>query len=536
MQLKSEQIEITYQITSDPSFQNKKYGIDTALSSKLESLYREALDPNNKSIIAKLTELIIEYPKAPILKNYLTVAYNSKGIQSKAIEINKWLLAEHPDYLFGKLNLAYHYLAKKDFEKIEEILGSQMDIKALYPDRDLFHEGEVTSFFVFAINYFLEIGDMDAADIRLQILQDIAPKHPFIEIANKSMRAYYLEKANKRWIEEQKTKIKVDTDKLVPEDDDAKAIVFNHPIIKELYNNNYEINQSIIKDILALPRETLVADLEAVLKDAVNRYNFFYDKSPEDTSFYFPIHALLLLAELKSDSSLPLILDILSYETELIEFWFDGFTTEDLWLVFFKLAPNNLDTLKRFLLKPAVDTYVKAALSTAIAQLLFHKLATKEELVLFYKEVLEGFLKAGKNDNLVDSDLLGFIVIDIVETGLVELLPIMKELFKKGYISEGVCGSYKDVADDITPTYKPQDKKEVFTVFEFYDSELASWLENYDRTAILRSKYNTETPTSENHPPIQQEENITTLISNKIGRNDPCPCGSGKKYKKCCME
>nr|PZN77270.1 MAG: hypothetical protein DIU57_16685 [Pseudomonadota bacterium] len=23
--------------------------------------------------------------------------------------------------------------------------------------------------------------------------------------------------------------------------------------------------------------------------------------------------------------------------------------------------------------------------------------------------------------------------------------------------------------------------------------------------------------------------------SPKIGRNDPCPCGSGKKYKKCCL-
>ena len=22
----------------------------------------------------------------------------------------------------------------------------------------------------------------------------------------------------------------------------------------------------------------------------------------------------------------------------------------------------------------------------------------------------------------------------------------------------------------------------------------------------------------------------------KAGRNDPCPCNSGKKYKKCCME
>jgi hypothetical protein len=23
-------------------------------------------------------------------------------------------------------------------------------------------------------------------------------------------------------------------------------------------------------------------------------------------------------------------------------------------------------------------------------------------------------------------------------------------------------------------------------------------------------------------------------MSQEIGRNDPCPCGSGKKYKKCC--
>ena len=22
----------------------------------------------------------------------------------------------------------------------------------------------------------------------------------------------------------------------------------------------------------------------------------------------------------------------------------------------------------------------------------------------------------------------------------------------------------------------------------------------------------------------------------KLGRNDPCPCGSGKKYKNCCMK
>ena len=26
----------------------------------------------------------------------------------------------------------------------------------------------------------------------------------------------------------------------------------------------------------------------------------------------------------------------------------------------------------------------------------------------------------------------------------------------------------------------------------------------------------------------------TKIVEKKVGRNEPCPCGSGKKYKKCC--
>jgi len=32
----------------------------------------------------------------------------------------------------------------------------------------------------------------------------------------------------------------------------------------------------------------------------------------------------------------------------------------------------------------------------------------------------------------------------------------------------------------------------------------------------------------------QQKESKIVRNDNKVGRNDPCPCGSGKKYKKCC--
>jgi len=31
-------------------------------------------------------------------------------------------------------------------------------------------------------------------------------------------------------------------------------------------------------------------------------------------------------------------------------------------------------------------------------------------------------------------------------------------------------------------------------------------------------------------PPTEEQ-----LKNGKVGRNDPCPCGSGKKFKKCCI-
>lgn len=33
---------------------------------------------------------------------------------------------------------------------------------------------------------------------------------------------------------------------------------------------------------------------------------------------------------------------------------------------------------------------------------------------------------------------------------------------------------------------------------------------------------------------LQQRKSNTIVREKKVGRNDPCPCGSGKKYKKCC--
>ena len=33
---------------------------------------------------------------------------------------------------------------------------------------------------------------------------------------------------------------------------------------------------------------------------------------------------------------------------------------------------------------------------------------------------------------------------------------------------------------------------------------------------------------------LQNRNNQKITNKKKVGRNEPCPCGSGKKYKKCC--
>ena len=128
-----------YNITTDPGFQNERFGNTGELVDQFNELYLESQNKKNKTIIEKLTRLILQHPGSPQLKNFLSVAYNVQGNYKKAAEVNRWILAEHPDYLFAKLNLANEYINEGQPQKVPEVLGGNMEIKALYPERDLFH-------------------------------------------------------------------------------------------------------------------------------------------------------------------------------------------------------------------------------------------------------------------------------------------------------------------------------------------------------------------------------------------------------------
>ena len=71
-------------------------------------------------------------------------------------------------------------------------------------------------------------------------------------------------------------------------------------------------------------------------------------------------------------------------------------------------------------------------------------------------------------------------------------------------------------------------KKEAFTLFE----NLLYKLKQDYITVLMNLKF-VETPKEDNKN-TQNDKSRFKEINKKISRNEPCPCGSGKKYKKCC--
>ena len=80
--------------------------------------------------------------------------------------------------------------------------------------------------------------------------------------------------------------------------------------------------------------------------------------------------------------------------------------------------------------------------------------------------------------------------------------------------------------------------------FDMFDEMIASIREDTVRM-MLTARINREgsapkreqvaKPTETNYSEMTDEGASKTVRKGpKIGRNDPCPCGSGKKYKKCC--
>ena len=57
--------------------------------------------------------------------------------------------------------------------------------------------------------------------------------------------------------------------------------------------------------------------------------------------------------------------------------------------------------------------------------------------------------------------------------------------------------------------------------------------DRFDRRREKNERIKANLPGEDEEPLPEPAETIRS-DGKQVGRNDPCPCGSGKKYKKCC--
>ncbi len=95
-----------------------------------------------------------------------------------------------------------------------------------------------------------------------------------------------------------------------------------------------------------------------------------------------------------------------------------------------------------------------------------------------------------------EGELNGMIVWFLLDLEAVSALNVIREVYKRDAVDISICGDIEDVEIKLGVRRFRDTPQPRYNVFPF---------------------------------------DIDSGAKKKIGRNDPCPCGSGKKYKKCCL-
>jgi tetratricopeptide (TPR) repeat protein len=511
-------------ISFDNDFISRHFNVTPAQAKLVKELAIRVHSKIDKVLIRKLEKLSKENPNLPQLKNYLSVAYNKMGDFSKSLEINRQLLEEFPDYLHARLNAANHYIYIGEPNEALLYLGKNLDLKELFPSRDEFHFSEVQAYYYSTVLYALAKKDLPLAENRLELYRSIDEENPRIEDLEDQVThlRIYLEFENE-------DESYYDFSELIENDppvtDRINPPVFHHQQIDQLYQIGFKNAKPLFDEILSLPRETVIQDLEMVLQDGIERFPYFLEKEWSVFTHSFALHAIFLLMELKATDSLMPVLNFLQYDEEFLEFYIGDFLTEEIWQCVYFLGKDQLGLLKEYLMKPGVSTFAKSAVSQAIVQISILEVDRSKEVEQAYTEIVSFFINAKAECNVIDATFLGLMAGDIGNLNLKSLYPLIERLYDLDYIDLSIEGDFEEFLlnhnhDTImSPEYSIVALSEIYSNAEFCEE---SDVVNNEKYTYFNSR--------ENEPKVIQ----LPLRTVKVNRNDPCPCGSGKKYKKCC--
>jgi hypothetical protein len=119
----------------------------------------------------------------------------------------------------------------------------------------------------------------------------------------------------------------------------------------------------------------------------------------------------------------------------------------------------------------------------------------------------------------------------------VEAMPVIERAFASGRVDESVMGDLEDVQIHFGLKTQREHPRKPNQLSILGDKLRAQWkaagipLPDADGNFPGLTEPEDDAPELYGEPPALS---LPHIAPPKFGRNDPCPCGSGKKYKKCC--
>jgi hypothetical protein len=195
---------------------------------------------------------------------------------------------------------------------------------------------------------------------------------------------------------------------------------------------------------------------------------------------------------------------------------------------------DKLDPIKEIVLDPDADEYARGAAVRAFGALTFESRLTREELAVLFSNLVETLPRdSGHHWDCIASTAAEF--------RLAEILPAIRKLYEED-LTDPSFWPLEDIETEIVKPFNPGDHtlEREFGPFTSAVEEMEWWAafdprENepfIEEEAAVDDRahgvpFHPIVPETIPATPIRRE-------APKAGRNDPCPCGSGKKFKKCC--
>lgn len=272
------------------------------------------------------------------------------------------------------------------------------------------------------------------------------------------------------------------------------------------------------------PHEALndaINNQELIIPELLKIIEFTKDNIEEliaEERYIAPIYAMYLLAQFKEKHACRLIIDFFSMPGDMAKEITGSIVTEDLGRILASVYDGDDSLLKSLIENKELNEYVRSAALECLLVLFAVGLKSREEIISYFKELFNGKLEGDfsyiwtalvtRSTRLYPEEVYDEIKLaykeESVETFFVDLSTVEKTI-KEG--KEKTLGSLRNDS-----RYK---------LIEDTISEMQNW--------ACFSKSNNE----EKNKNLQL--NTVTKKRKKIGRNASCPCGSGKKYKKCCL-